>query len=250
MSFDRKIKSIGIIGGMGPEATVLLMARVIAKTVARDDCDHVPMIVDNNTRIPSRIKAIIEGTGTNPAPVIAAMARQLEMAGCEALAMPCNTAHYFAPAIGQAVNIPLLDMVKLSTMRISQMNLSNRCVGLLASPAIRMTGIFERTFSSHQIKTLYPADQQGMLETIRALKINSNNRTGQQFLANAAQELIYNGADILLIACSELSIITDVIPADYPRLDTVDVLAEAIIEFSGAELRSPVTEGAPLHKCA
>ncbi len=250
MNADRKIRSIGILGGMGPEATVLLMARVIAKTAAADDSDHVPMIVDNNTQIPSRIKAIIDGNGADPGPVIATMARQLEMSGCEALAMPCNTAHHFVPVIEDAVSIPLLDMVKLSAMRIGDMELPGRSVGILASPAIRMTGIFDKAFSSLDIKTLYPADQQRMLDTIRSLKIDSNDIAGRQFLAKSAQELIENGADILLIACSELSIIADAIPADYPRLDTIDVLAEAIIEFSGAELRSQNREGAVLHECA
>ena len=249
VSSQRRKRTVGIIGGMGPEATVLLMARVVSKTAAADDSDHVAMIVDNNTQIPSRIKVIIEKKGADPGPVIAYMARQLENNGVEALAMPCNTAHFFAPVIEEAVNIPLLNMVEISTMRICKMGLPNRCVGILASPAIGITGIYDKAFSSLNIETVYPSDQQRMLDTIRSLKINSNDDNARQFLVEAAHELIENGADILLIACSELSIIADVIPAAHPRLDTVDVLAEAIIEFSGAELRSRDAGGAPLQNC-
>lgn len=86
---------------MGPEATMLLMARVVAMTAAGDDRDHVPMVIDNNTQVPSRIKALIENTGDDPGPVLASMARKLEAYGAEALAMPCNTAHHYASVIDE-----------------------------------------------------------------------------------------------------------------------------------------------------
>ena len=90
-------RTVGILGGMGPEATVLLMQQVIAAVPARDDADHVPLIVDQNRQVPSRIRRLIEGTGEDPRPVLAAMARRLQGRGPQALAMPCNTAHAYAP---------------------------------------------------------------------------------------------------------------------------------------------------------
>ena len=85
----------GIIGGMGPEATVDLMQRIIANTSAIDDVDHIRCIVDNNPKIPSRIKAILEQGGENPGPSMAEMARRLEKWGADFLVIPCNTAHYY-----------------------------------------------------------------------------------------------------------------------------------------------------------
>jgi aspartate racemase len=75
------------------------------------------LIVDQNPQVPSRIRRLIEGTGEDPAPVLAAMARRLEGAGAEALAMPCNTAHHFADAIRAAAGVPFLDMVALSVAK-------------------------------------------------------------------------------------------------------------------------------------
>ena len=98
------LRRIGILGGMGPEATVALMQRVIALVPARDDADHVPLIVDQNPQVPSRIAYLIEGRGEDPGPVLIAMARRLETAGAEAIAMPCNTAHHWAGAIAGAVD--------------------------------------------------------------------------------------------------------------------------------------------------
>ena len=83
----------GILGGMGPEATVDLMHRIIAHTDARDDIDHVRCIVDNNPKVPSRIKALLEGGGESPAPCMADMGRRLEAWGADFLCIACNTAH-------------------------------------------------------------------------------------------------------------------------------------------------------------
>ena len=91
-----RLRRIGVLGGMGPEATVALLQRVQGGVLARDDADHVPLLVDLNPQVPSRIKHLIEKTGPNPGPVIADMAARLETAGAEALILPCNTAHHYS----------------------------------------------------------------------------------------------------------------------------------------------------------
>jgi aspartate racemase len=110
---------VGIIGGMGPEATLDLMRRVLAKTRASDDQDHIHLIVESNPKIPSRIAHLIEGTGADPTPELVRIAANLQRAGAEALAIPCNTAHAYAHSIRRAVSIPLLDMVQLTVDQIA-----------------------------------------------------------------------------------------------------------------------------------
>jgi aspartate racemase len=89
MNGVRKEMVVGILGGMGPEATVDLMQRLIRLTPAADDLDHIRCIIDNNPKIPSRIKAIIEGSGESPVPCLVQMARGLEACGVAFLAIPC-----------------------------------------------------------------------------------------------------------------------------------------------------------------
>ena len=84
------MKTVGILGGMGPEATILLMQKVLAAVPARDDADHVPLLVHQNPQVPSRIRALIQGGGEDPGPVLAHMARDLEAGGAQALAMPAT----------------------------------------------------------------------------------------------------------------------------------------------------------------
>jgi len=128
------MRRVGILGGMGPEATILVMQKVLAAVKARDDADHIPLIVDQNPQVPSRIRHLIEGTGEDPGPVLADMARRLVAAGAQALAMPCNTAHHYAPAIRSAVAVPFLDMVEASVTHAATRARPGAQIGVLASP--------------------------------------------------------------------------------------------------------------------
>ena len=168
---------IGVIGGMGPDATVDLMRRVIEATPASDDIDHIRMIVDNNPKIPSRMQALIDRAGEDPAPVLAAMARGLETAGADVLVIPCNTAHHYLPAIRAAVHVPVVDMIALSVARLRVMLGAGPRIGLLASPAIRLTGQFERCCDAAGIEIVHPAgaDEAAVLAIIRAVKANAVN---------------------------------------------------------------------------
>jgi aspartate racemase len=149
---------VGIIGGMGPEATVELMRRVTARTRAEDDADHVHLLVESNPKIPSRIAHLLEGTGDDPLPEILRVARNLQRAGADALAMPCNTAHHYAEQIQAAVSIPLLHMVKLTVARIAAASSAAR-VGLLASTALLRVGVYAHEFAAQGLEGVFPRRQ-------------------------------------------------------------------------------------------
>lgn len=229
-------RTIGVLGGMGPEATVLLMQRIIDATPAEDDHDHIPMIVDNNTRIPSRIAALIEGDGEDPGPVLCDMATRLANYGAEALAMPCNTAHHYADRIRAASPVPLLDMVQLSVARLAERvdraDGGNRRIGLLASPAVRLVGVFDRAMWDAGLTPCYPADDSALLAIIRAVKAGGVNPALIAECQEVAASLAETGVSALLIACSELSLMSRDIASELPVLDTVDVLAAACRDFS------------------
>jgi aspartate racemase len=219
---------VGIIGGMGPEATVDLMRRVVAKTPANDDQDHIHLIVESNPKISSRIAHLIDGTGADPTPELIRIAGNLQRAGAEALAMPCNTAHAYAHSIRRGVSIPLLDMVSLT---VDQIALSRRTarVGLLASTAIHSTELYAKAFAAHGIETVPAARQEEVMALIRAVKRGETGTEVQAALGRIALEMA-GEADALLIACSELSVISSGI--SVPFVDSLDVLAQAIVAFA------------------
>jgi len=217
---------------MGPEATALLMTRIISLTPARDDSDHIPLYIDNNTQVPSRIKALIEQTGEDPGPVLLQMAVQLERLGARALAMPCNTAHYYAEQIQQATSIPLINMVEQTVYRVANQDADINTVGILGSPAIKILKLFDTAFARHGIAMRYPEDQPKMLKAIRAIKSGRGIDEAKKILIQASQELSHSGAQTLLVACSEFSIISDTIPETLDVIDTINVLAQSVVDFA------------------
>jgi aspartate racemase len=221
-------RKVGIIGGMGPEATVDLMRRVVAKTPASDDQDHVHLIVESNPKIPSRIAHLIERTGADPTPELIRIALNLQRAGADALAIPCNTAHAYADSIRHSVSIPLLDMVSLTVDQIALAGRTAR-VGLLASSAIHTTGLYAKALSAQSIATVLPSRQEDVMVLIRAVKGGDTGAQIRAALGQVARETA-GRADVLLIACSELSVISAGITV--PFVDSLDVLAQAIVTFA------------------
>jgi aspartate racemase len=219
---------VGIIGGMGPEATVDLMRRVIAKTPARDDQDHVHLIVESNPKIPSRIAHLIDGTGADPTPELIRIAVNLQRAGADALAIPCNTAHAYAHSIRRAVSIPLLDMVELTVDQIAASRRVAR-VGLLASSAVLATELYTKAFANHGISVVHPERQDEVMALIKAVKRGDTGSDVQAALGRLALDLA-GRADALLIGCSELSVISGGVAS--PFVDSLDVQAQAIVNFA------------------
>lgn len=224
------MKPVGILGGMGPQATILLMQKVLAGVPARDDGDHVPLIVHQNPQVPSRIAALIEGTGIDPAPVLAGMARDLQVAGAAALAMPCNTAHHYAGAVAAATRLPFLDMLELTATHLAGQGAAR--VGMLASPAVRLTGVFEPAFAKNGLRAVYPDDDAPVLALIRDVK--AGRVADSNLLAQQAVALTDQGCDHVLIACTELSLLVSDLPEGLAWTDSLDCLTTAIIGFSQA----------------
>jgi len=219
---------VGVLGGMGPEATILLQQRLLATVTARDDADHIPLLIDMNPQVPSRIAHLITRTGIDPAPTLAQMAQRLEAAGATALALPCNTAHHYAPQIVAAVTIPLLNMVDLSVAHAAQSAPEGANIGMLASPAVQRTGVFDPVLGRAGMTALWPDDTTLMLDAIRSIKARGATPEALHILQDAANELAAKGAASLFVACSEFSLLAPDLRAAVPVVDTVDVLTRAI----------------------
>ncbi len=226
------MRRVGILGGMGPQATILLMQKVLASVEASDDADHIPLIVDQNSQVPSRIRHLIEGTGDDPGPVLAAMAKGLVGAGAEALAMPCNTAHHYAGAIRSAVKVPFLDMVDMSVIKAAGLAGFDGKVGILASPAVRKIGLFDARFAKYGVQPIFPSDEAAMLAAIRQIKALGPGPEAESVLQAASEELLGQNAQVQMITCTEFSLIPNATAKGVTAFDTLDVLVAAIKDFA------------------
>lgn len=232
------MRKIGVLGGMGPEATIYFMQQVVDAVAARDDADHIPLLVDNNTQVPSRIKAILEGGGEDPGPVLAQMARGLVGAGAEALVMPCNTAHYYAGQVAAATDVPFLNMIDLSCAEAARIAPGGK-VGLLGSPALQQVGVFETALAGAGLTPVYAAEQGRALATIRSIKAQGPSEFAAHTLTDICTRMVTDGADVICICCTEFSLLAAEIDAKVPMFDALQVLVNATVEYSRSGVSSP-----------
>jgi aspartate racemase len=235
-------KVAGIIGGMGPEATVDLMQRIIRLTPAMDDKDHIRCIVDNNPKVPSRIKAIIEGDGEDPGPVMADMGRRLEAWGADFLVIPCNTAHYYYDAVQEAVKIPVINMIDQVVDQVKADFGRETHIGMLASPAVAITNLYTRRFDTLGITEVWPdkEHQDRLFNIIRQVKAGGTSLGLHRQYAQVCDHLKGQGVGVAIVACTELSALGG---NDLP-LDTIDasqILAEAIVRTVKHPSEYPLT---------
>jgi len=227
-----KEKVAGIIGGMGPEATVDLMQRIIRLTPAADDCDHIRCIVDNNPKIPSRIRAIIEGDGENPGPCMADMGRRLEQWGADFLVIPCNTAHYYYDWVANAVSIPVVNMIDLVCEFIHTHHPEKKNVGILASPSVSITGLYTERLARLGHTDVWPdkAFQDDLLAVIKEIKKGTPLEKIEERYRNVCKNLMDKGAHTAVVACTELGVIQSTLPVH--TIDAAEVLACEIVRMA------------------
>ncbi len=229
-------KVIGILGGMGPEATVELFRRIVACTPARRDQDHLRVIVDSNAKIPDRGSFVFDKRVEDPRPALRETARNLERAGADLITLPCNTVHYYLPEIRRAVRVPVLDMIR-ETAAI----LCESPVGLLGTDTTTKMGLYHTATQERGIEILLPdiEDQKRVMRDIFALKAGCLDVSIKQELREIALRLKERGAKALILGCTEISFTLSPADFDIPVYDALDVLAEAALREACAV--EPVT---------
>ncbi len=227
-------KTVGIIGGMGPGATIDLMQRILRLTPApegrdMDDIDHIRCLVDNNPKIPSRIKAIIDKDGEDPGPFIADMAKGLESWGADFLAIPCNTAHYYYDIVQKAVNIPVINLIDIVCNHIKTHFPDHDKIGILASTAVKITQLYSNKLKRFDIKDVWPdSDHQAiLLKVIKEIKKGNMDSKVQNDYAQVCDNLLHKGVKTAIIACTELSILKG--KTSIYTVDAAEILAKEIV---------------------
>ena len=223
-------KTIGIIGGMGPLATVDLFQKIVVHTRAACDQDHLHVLIDNDPSIEDRTAALLSG-GADPTPKMAASARKLQRGGAELLVIPCNTAHCFYDAVQAAADVPVLHMIEITARALRDRRV--RCAGLLSTSGTIRTNIYQRIFDGTGIELLVPGeeDQEVLMDAIYRIKAGDMDFdfSGMQRVIDG---LLSQGAETLILGCTELPLL----PAlyQYPVTDpTLELALEAVRQAGG-----------------
>lgn len=223
--------TVGILGGMGPQATVDLMSKVIALTPAKDEPDHIRMLVDCNPQVPHRATAIFGG-GPSPGPILAEMAQNLVKGGAELLAIPCNTAHYFLKDVKEAVDVLVMDMIDEVVVEIHRKFPEAKRVGLLATRGTLRTRLYHDRLEDLGFIVLEPAEneQQRLDWLVKQIKLHPIEQKHYETATLLLNGLTEAGADLVVAGCTE-------IPLALPRktpcpiLDPTTVLASSIVKY-------------------
>jgi len=191
---------LGILGGMGPLATIDFMAKIVALTDAARDQDHIPMVVSSVPQIPDRTTAILEN-GKDPLPAMLRCVDMLERAGASMIAIPCNTAHFWYPQIANFARVPVLNIVDACAEELRQRPRLRGRIGLLATRGTLATGIYTNRLTGFEILT--PPDQDGVMRGISAIKA-AKFEEGRLLLEAAANHLFRARCSAVIMACTEV----------------------------------------------
>ena len=224
---------VGVIGGMGPDATVDFMAKVIEKTPASSDQDHVRMLVEHNPRIPSRQLAM-RCEGDDPGPVIAQMAARLEASGADFIVMPCNAAHAWQDDIVAATSIPFISIIEESVSRALQCTSDDGALGLLTTPGCFAAGLYQKALTdAKRVAVLQsPEELAETLSLIDRIKAGDRSKPVVSGLCKLTDSLVSRGAETVIAACTELPLVLDQSMLTVPLVASTDALAEKTVALA------------------
>lgn len=230
------MRRVGVLGGMGPAATVDFMARLQAATRGARDQDHVPLIVDLNPQVPNRNDALA-GEGPSPEPVLVDMAQRLETAGAEALVIVCNSAHAWADAVQAAVEIPLLNLVDLTADAVREASPGVMHVGLLAASACLDAELYENALAARGVTALVLEDEEreAFMALLYRIKSGDTGAETKAEMHRLAFTLIDRGATLMVSACTEAPLVLGAHDLPVPLIDSTQVLVDATLEFARGE---------------
>lgn len=226
------MKKLGILGGMGPLATCDLFRKIVENTAAESDGEHIHIIIDNNTSIPDRTAAILQG-GADPLPQMKASLARLTAAGADVVIMGCNTAHYFFDALRKKAEVEMLSMLDETMAYLKSRGIKK--AGLLASSGTVESGIYARAAAKQGIEIIAPEGkaQEAVMGVIyEGVKAGKANYDTTDFLA-AVKALQDNGAETMILGCTELPLAMEMYALDFPAADPTLILAQAAIRKCG-----------------
>lgn len=234
-------KKLGIIGGMGPLATVELFRMIVELTDSRDDAGHIRTFVDNNTSVPDRTEAIL-GQGTSPVESIVASAQGLCNLGADILLLPCNTSHYFFEEISSQCQAPLINMISETARMLGEQGIKR--VGVLATDGAVRGGVFDK-YMSQTVQILYPdvAGQRAVMDFIYNGVKAGNRRYSTLDFENVCDSLAARGAEAIVLGCTEIPVgirqygLYERLES-YRLIDTLKVLATTAITEAGYKLKN------------
>jgi aspartate racemase len=232
-------KTVGVLGGMGPDATVDFMATVIALTKAAKDQDHVRMLVDHNPGVPDR-QAAMHGDRAAVSKVLSDMALRLEAAGADFLVMPCNTAHVFLDDVLPLLQVPFIHIIGETVAEIAALCSDARQVGVMATSACVEAGAYQAAIAAAGAQCVLPSatGQQQLMALIFRIKRGDRSQAVRDAMLASARDLVAAGAEAIVAGCTEIPLVLSAADLEVPFISSTEVLARRCIAMAGAQSKA------------
>lgn len=229
---------IGIVGGVGPAATIDFMSKIVSGTTANSDQDHIKMIVEHNPQIPDRTENII-GQGADPTLSLYSTCKKLEKGGANIIAIPCNTAHAFLNQIQPKLTIPVINILTATVNFIKDKLPSTKLIGLMATSGTLRSGLYQGALNSADLDYIIPDEerQELVMNSIYGDKgVKAGYSTGicKEQILSVIKHLAGQGADIIILGCTELPIIVNSADTEFDIffVDPTEILANTCIALA------------------
>ncbi len=236
-----KLKTIGVLGGMGPEAGAFLVERIVRACAAGRDQDHPPVILYSLPQVPDRTEAILHG-GPDPVPALRRGLEVLARAGADFAVIACVSAHYFLPRLAPRSPLPVLDLVEASVAAALAIEPRPAAVGLLATSGTVRSGLVAGRFEAAGFRVIVPAprEQARLMTAIygqKGIKAGITQGPARETVLEVARALVRRGAGAILAGCTEVPLVLGPADLSVPLVDPLAVGARAAVRRSGARLK-------------
>lgn len=229
---------LGVIGGMGPEATAFFYEEVIKHTNASRDQEHLDMVIISQASMPDRTHAIITGDDARLLQVMREDAQALETLGCTCIAIPCNTSHYFYDKIQSFTGVPIIHMPREAVREAVQARRARR-IGIMGTDGTVRSGVYARECEALGVECMVPSpERQADVMSIIYENVKAGHPADMGKFSLVVDELVRRGCDAIILACTELSVARRRQGAPDVCLDAMDVLVREAIERSGKLYRA------------
>ncbi len=228
---------LGVLGGMGPQATQVFYQFVLDRTDAARDQDHLPAVILSDTGMPDRTAAILSGDTEGLYRRLLDGAKLLERCGCTAIAIPCNTSHYFADRLQGETGVPIIHMIRETARALAAQG--RKRPGILATDGTIQTGLYQKECAAVGMEAAAPdPDTQKLVMSIIYDEIKQGETGSRDKFAKIDRAVRKAGCDCAILACTELSVFATYHPLPSFYLDAMMVLAERAVERCGYPLRT------------
>jgi aspartate racemase len=225
---------IGVLGGMGPAATVDFMVKIIRLTPVTRDQEHLPLIVLSDPHVPDRVGPIMTGEGEAPLPAMVRGIRTLEAAGAGCIVIPCHTAHVWYDELQASTPLPVLSMVEAVLTEVGRRAAPGLPVGLLATAATLNADLYQSRLEARGHPSLMPGPLVMRERVLPAIALVKRDRAAEAapLLEAAVADLVAQGAELVVLACTELPVALAALGAPQVAcLDATEALARATIAW-------------------